>query len=56
MVSIQSTAQIKEFSTEKKVQFYTELAGTKNIENLKKFCDKYSLIINLEQFEGEKND
>lgn len=54
MVSIQSTAQIKEFSTEKKVQFYTELAGTKNIENLKKFCYKYSLIINLEQFKGEK--
>lgn len=54
MVSTQSTEQIKEFPTEKKVKFYTELAGTKNIENLKKFCDKYNLIINLELFEEEK--
>ena len=51
MVSTQSTEQIKEFPTEKKVKFYTELAGTKNIEDLKKFCDKYNLIINLELFE-----
>ncbi|MDO4589639.1 MAG: replication initiation protein, partial [Fusobacterium sp.] len=47
MVSTQSTEQIKAFPTEKKVKFYTELAGTKNIEDLKKFCDKYNLIINL---------
>ena len=51
MVSTQSTEQIKEFPTEKKVKFYTELTGTKNIEDLKKFCDKYNLIINLELFE-----
>lgn len=51
MVSTQSTEQIKAFPTEKKVKFYTELAGTKNIEDLKKFCDKYNLIINLELFE-----
>lgn len=54
MVSTQSTEQIKEFPTEKKVKFYTELAGTKNIEDLKKFCDKYNLIINLELFEVDK--
>lgn len=56
MVSTQSTEQIKEFPTKKKVKFYTELAGTKNIEDLKKFCDKYNLIINLELFEVDKND
>lgn len=56
MVSTQSTGQIKDFPAEKKLKFYTELTGAKTIEDLKKFCDKYNLIINLELFEVGKND
>ena len=56
MVSSQSTTQIRDFPAEKKIKFYTELTGTKTIEDLKNFCDKYSLIVNLEQLEVEKND
>lgn len=51
MVSTQSTEQIREFPTQKKVKFYSELAGIKTIDELKKFCDKYKLLINLELFE-----
>lgn len=50
MVSTQSIDLISSFNAGKKVKFYKELSSTKNLDELKNFCDKYGILLNLELF------
>lgn len=50
MISTQSAELVRSFSPKKMLNFYKELAECQSVDELKKFCDKYSIIVNLELF------